>query len=61
MRERSDDPLPLPRADRLARRRDIIARLHLDRGKNLPAAKDEVDLANRRAISPGEKPITFEA
>src|ERR1700733_8333334 len=52
MRQGADDALPLPRRDRFAGAGEIGARFHLDRGKNIAAPGDEIDLADWGFVAP---------
>src|SRR5258708_11558071 len=49
--EGARDPAPLPRRDRLARRRQAVARLDLDRREDAAAPRDDVDLADGDPIA----------
>ena len=49
---RRDDALALPFGHRLRRLVEIVARLHFDEEQEMPASRDDVDLADRTLPAP---------
>lgn len=60
IRKRAGDAFALTRAYRLARDREIIASLDLDRRENAATPRDQIDLADRRTIAPRQDAVALQ-